>query len=85
MSKKLEDEVVDWCKWFHEHKDHVGRSGDLRKMEAFYSKAIDGLLGMVALVALDMRNLEHHDAAGRRPTGLYLPTGVNFPRTGTHG
>jgi hypothetical protein len=86
VSKKLEDEVVDWCKWFHEHKDSAARSGDLRKVAAFQSKAIDGLLGMVALIALDMRSLEHRNAIERRPTGLFLPTGVNFPqKTGTHG
>jgi len=58
MSRKLDNEVIDWCKWFHEHKGNVGRSQDLVKVEAFYSKAIDGLLSLVALTALDLRALE---------------------------
>lgn len=73
MSTELETRISEWALWYHHHKEHVGRSESLRKMEQFYTMAIDGLLECVAIVARDVRTLERRDKP--RYTGLFLPKG----------
>lgn len=55
MSRRLESDVVDWVKWFYEHKDD---GGDVHKKIEFLTCSIDGLLGMLALAVIDIRVLE---------------------------
>lgn len=76
MSLETNKRVGDWARWYHYHKDQVGRSEDLRKHQEFYSRAIDGLLEITALLARDVQMLEQRGDSGV-PT-IVLPTGVKF-------
>lgn len=55
MSLQLNQEIVDWGKWYLEHKDE---GGDVFKKIAFQQKMIEGLLQMLLLAAKDIRTLE---------------------------
>ena len=77
MSLGTNKRVADWARWFHYHKDQVGRTQDLEKMEEFYTKAIDGLIELTALLARDVGELEKR-TQNDGFQGLYLPKGVKM-------
>lgn len=76
MSQDTNTRIKEWAQWYHWHKSSVGRSEDLRKMEEFYTRAIDGLLEITACLAKDVQELER----GKKGdfNGLYLPRAVRL-------
>lgn len=77
MSLGTNGRIRDWAKWYHYNKDQIGRSEDLKKTQEFYTRAIDGLLEITALLARDVEQLErrtHEDPF----QGFYLPSGVKL-------
>jgi hypothetical protein len=52
MSRKYEERLIEWTKWFHAHVDD-GMS--LPKRVEFLQRAIDGCLELLVMVAQDER------------------------------
>ncbi len=61
MSVELDQEVVDWVKWWEEHRS-VDRGVDMQV--DFMEKAIEGLFHLVVKLTLDLREVEGSRAKG---------------------
>lgn len=55
MSRQAETELIDWTKWFYEHKD---TDKSVQMQNEFLLKVIDGLFCITCQLANDIRGLE---------------------------
>lgn len=67
---ELEQHIVDVAVWFHRNLPRV-QSADVRQQLDFYGKALDNLIGGLALTAQRLQKLE-----GRRNPVLWIPPGA---------
>jgi hypothetical protein len=67
---EAETRLKDWAEWYHYNKDRMPRE-DLKKRCDFLEKSLDGILEILALQAMEMR--ERGRVTGKT---LYLPTGI---------
>lgn len=73
MSKQLEKRVEEWGLWYHYNKDRIPPT-HLEKRCAFYEKAIDGCIEILAIATKDIQELE-----GKKPgASLWLPKGMSM-------
>ena len=69
MSAKFDERLMDWAKWWAEHRVD---GGGLEMKVKFLDKAVEGLMELCAHAAHDIREIE------ARSNSLYTPRSLGF-------